>query len=206
MPPLTRLAVALSAVALLAACQPEPEAKYAKDLNSCELLPRETARRIMDVGPKLGPAEEKTWNFLVTYKYCQWTYKQPRDHFWSSYQKGPVKRQLTIRAEITTAESGGAPAVTIQYGGQLDADRKSGYAVQEVPGIGEAAFIATQKYDDGRESTKVKFRRSNALITLSLSGQDCCARQRGETDMDASKRRTTILAVAKAADHALLSR
>ncbi len=74
MPSLPRLALALAVVAALSACQPEPEAKYAKDLNSCELLPREVARKVTDVGPKLGPAEEKTWNFIVTFKYCQWRY------------------------------------------------------------------------------------------------------------------------------------
>lgn len=200
----SRLAVAFAAVVLLSACQPEPEAKYPKDLNSCELLPREAARKVTDVGAKLGPPEEKTFNFIVTYKYCKWSYKQPRDHWWSSYQKGPVKRDLTVRAEVTSKKSGGATAVAVQYDGDLDNERKQGHAVQEMPGIGEDAFISTQEYSDGQQRSEVTFRRSNALITVGLTGEDCCARQ--SDDMQAANRRKIVLAAAKAADEALLSR
>ncbi|MFK4083855.1 hypothetical protein ACI2LF_07100 [Kribbella sp. NPDC020789] len=206
MPPLMRPAVVLAAVVLLSACQPEPEAKYPADLNACELLPREAARRITDVGPSLGPAEEKTWNVIVTYKYCQWSYKQPREHFWSSYRKGPVKRTLTVRAQITPAKSGGATAVAVQYDGHLDSERQAGHTVQEVPGIGEDAMVSTRTDSDGRQSTQVIFRRSNALITVGLYGEDCCAGQSREIDMRAANRREIVLAVAKVTDHSLLSR
>lgn len=203
MPSLRPVAVVL-AIALLPACHAEPEAKYPASLGACELLPREAAIRVTDAGAKLSAAQEKESHILLPYKYCLWDYKQSRKSFWSAYQPGPIGRQLTINVQVVPADSGGAPAAVTRYDGDRDSHHHDGSGEQAVPGIGEAAFASTSEFQ-GHATGLLEFRRSNAVVTIRLSGRDCCVRK-VETDMQAANRRRILLAVGKTADQTLLTR
>lgn len=203
--PALRLVVIALILALLPGCQAKPEAKYPQSLSACELLPREAAARVTDVGGKLGAAQAKESRVLVPYKYCLWEYAQSRKHSWSAYRPGPVQRRLTTRVNVYSAEQQGAEGASGELSGQRDSLVASGTAVAEVPGLGEAAFLATDGFQ-GQLTTRVWFRRSNAVVTVELSGRDCCLNKTVDTDMQAANRRKLVLAAATATDRTLLTR
>jgi hypothetical protein len=202
--PALRLVVIALIVALLPGCQAKPEAKYPQSLSACELLPREAAVRVTDVGGKLGAAQAKESHVLVPYQYCLWEYKQSREHSWSAYQAGPVERRLTMRVSVYSAKRRGAAGASGELSGQRDSLVASGTAIVQVPGLGEAAFLATDGFQ-GQLTTRIWFRRSNAVVTVELSGRDCCVNKTADADMQAANRRKLVLAAATTADHTLLT-
>ncbi|HWD82692.1 MAG TPA: hypothetical protein VG497_27515 [Kribbella sp.] len=201
--PLPRLAVIALILALVTGCEAKPEAKYPDSLTACELLPRVAASRVTDVGAKLSDGQAKESHLLFKYKYCEWSYEQPRKHAWSPYQPGPVERRLTIRLTVISAGRHGAAGAAGEYTSQRDSRVKDGAAVADLPGPGESAFMATDEYG-GRTTATVWFRRSNAVVQVELSGRDCCRRTSG--DMQAANRRKLVIAAATAADQTLLTR
>lgn len=204
MPSLRLVAVAL-AVVFLSACHAEPDAKYPESLGACELLPREAAIRVTDAGGKISAAQEKESHILLPYKYCLWEYKQSTKSFWSAYRPGPIGRQLTINVQVISAKAGGTPVAVTRYVGDRDSYHQNGSGAEAVPGIGEAAFVSTSGFQ-GHVTGVLEFRRSNAVVTVQLSGRDCCVRKVVETDMQAANRRRLLLAAATAADQTLLGR
>ena len=61
-------------------------------------------------------------------------------------------------------------------------------------------------FPDGPVEGRLEFRRSNAVVRVSLSGRDCCVRTTGEFDLSAAKRRQLLVSAAKAADQTLSAR
>ena len=189
-------------VVLVPACQAKPEAKYPTSLTPCELLPREAAVRVTDVGTKLGAGQAKESHVLIRYKYCEWYYRQPRAHVWSAYRPGPVERRLTIRVSVIPAGRHGADGAAGEYQSERDSRVGDGAVVADLSGPGEEAFLTSDEFG-GRTTAQLTFRRSNAVVTVELSGRDCC---RGTGEMRSANRRKLLIAAATAADHTLLTR
>jgi hypothetical protein len=200
-----RLAVVVLLLAALCGCQAKADAKYPGTLTACELLPREAAVRVTDVGTKLSAGQAKESHVIVPYKYCLWSFEQPRAHWYSAYQKGPTERRLTIQVSVRSAKQHGADGAAGEYDGQRSSQVANGATVADVPGIGEAAFLATDDFQ-GMVTSRVWFRRSNAVVDVELSGRDCCVNKTVETQMQAANRRKLLLAAATAADRTLLGR
>ena len=186
-------------------CRPQADAKYPATLTACDLLPREAAVQVTDVGAQLGTAQAKESHVIVPYKYCEWSYKQPRPHWYSAYKPGPTERELTIHLSVHTRKQHGADGATAEYNGQRNSRIADGATVSDIPEIGDAAFLATDDFQ-GLVTSRIWFRRSNALVEVDLSGRDCCVNRTAETQMRAENRRKLLLAAAAAADRTLLGR
>ncbi|MGZ0149304.1 hypothetical protein ACXJJ3_19705 [Kribbella sp. WER1] len=203
--PTPRLVAIVLVLAVLSGCQSKVDAKYPESLSACELLPREQAVRVTDVGARLGTAQEKESHVLLPYKYCLWSFKQPRAHWYSAYAKGPIERRLTIHVSVYPAKRHGADGAAGEYDDQRSSQVANHATVGDVPGIGESAFLATEVFH-GMATSRLWFRRSNALVEVELWGTDCCADKTQETQMQAANRRKLLLAAATAADRTLLGR
>ncbi|MFF0266561.1 hypothetical protein [Kribbella sp. NPDC004536] len=203
--PTPRLVAIVLVLVVLSGCQPKVDARYPNTLTACDLLPREAAVRVTDVGAQLGTAQAKESHVIVPYKYCEWSYKQPRAHWYSGYKPGPTERELTIHLSVHTKKQHGADGAGAEYGGQRDSQVANGAMVSDLPGIGDAAFLATDDFH-GMVTSRIWFRRSNALVEVELWGRDCCVNRTAETQMQAANRRKLLLAAATAADRTLLAR
>ncbi|MFD7153808.1 hypothetical protein ACFV9C_04390 [Kribbella sp. NPDC059898] len=203
--PTPRMVAIVLVLAVLAGCQATVDAKYPGTLTACDLLPRDQAIQVTDVGAKLSTAQAKESHVLVPYKYCLWSYKQPRAHWYSAYAQGPIERQLKIYVSVHTAKQHGAKGAIAEYDGQRSSMVANHATVGDVPGIGEQAFLATDDFQ-GLVTSRVWFRRSNAVVEVELWGTDCCASKTQQTQMQAANRRRLLLAAATAADRNLPGR
>jgi hypothetical protein len=203
--PTPRLVVIVLVLAVLSGCHAKADAKYPQDLSACDLLSRETAARVTDVGARLGAAQEKESQVPLPFKYCEWSFKQPRAHWYSAYRKGPVERRLTIHVSVYPAKRHAADGAAGEYDGQRKSQVAAHATVADVPGIGAAAFLSTDDFQ-GLVTSNVWFRRSNAVVEVTLWGTDCCVNKTAAAQMQAANRRKLLLAAATAADHTLLGR
>ncbi|WP_427886525.1 hypothetical protein ACQHIV_27695 [Kribbella sp. GL6] len=203
--PTPRLVAIALVLAVLAGCQAKVDAKYPGALAACDLLTRDQAIRATDVGAKLSTAQAKESHVIVPYKYCVWSYKQPRAHWYSAYAQGPIERRLKISVSVHTAKQHGATGAIAEYDGQRGSMVANHATVGDVPGIGEEAFLATDDFQ-GLVTSRVWFRRSNAVVEVELWGTDCCVQKTVETQMQAANRRRLLLAAATAADRTLQGR
>lgn len=197
-PAASYLAVALC-LALVAGCarEPKPDARYPESLTPCELLPPESAAKVLDVGAELGPAQPKVSRFIVEKPYCLWKYKQKKKHFWE-VRPGPVERSLTVSVEVFNADENGA----IGAKAFLEASPVAGQ--QTLTGLGDAAIWSTDRsnWSIGR----IKFQRSNAVVTVTLTGHDWVERTHKGRDIEAAKLRQMVTKTARAIDLQLQSR
>lgn len=192
---------ALVIVAIAGCGHHQPEAKVPESLRPCDLLPRDAAIRATDVGSKIGPPQAKETKFLRTVRYCEWDYRQPKKHFWSSSTPGAVERTLIVELAVYSAKSGGAGAAAAGFESDQSDARKNGETPQPVSGIGENAFTTTSESSARPTRSTVEFRWSNALVKVTWSGRDCC---RG--DIPAGRRQALLLAATKVVEQELITR
>ncbi|MFC9687465.1 hypothetical protein ACFTSF_02930 [Kribbella sp. NPDC056951] len=203
MPPL-RLVAIVAVPVLVAACA-QPEARYPQSLAPCDLLPTEAAHKLTDVGAKLGGPQPKESQFIVPDDFCLWRYKQEKAHFWSDYKRGPAERRVFLDVNVISADSGGAPKASTSFAEERARRHQNDERDVTIPGIGDEAYAVTPLIFEKRPETTVQFRRSNALVTVTLSGSDCCVGN-GKADIPPDKRRKLVVALAQAVDDYLLQR
>lgn len=181
-------------VLLLAVCMvacAAPEAHYDEALQPCDLLTTAKADQILGTGGKLGaPANKKS--FLAPYAanvYCTWSYEfdyeQP-----AAGQLRPSKRRLGIDLVVFDDAAKAAESMAGHH--------EPG---QRPAAVGEQAIRWLSRFS--WTSAILKFRRSNATVAVTVSGNDVDSTALGHSLPDADLDRLVNQA-ARAIDQRLL--
>jgi hypothetical protein len=179
------------------ACTADPPARYAADLSPCALLPDKTARSSVGVqlpaGRDKGPQE--FLGLSIRNRYCEWKYKAAEHPY---RRVVPYKRELTVGLVVFPAKDGGSEAAA------KDVRERHDPGQQAVTGIGQQAWWLTS--DRGWATGTIVFRRDNAVVSVDLTGYDCCRTGGLGTDLPSQRLREVVTSLARTVDASLQAR